>query len=181
MNEKVSLDQKIREIYREHYRDVYHFLIYFTGDHNEAEDLTQDVFIQVLKSLPNFNQQSQIKTWILSIAKHIAIDKYRKKKILSLFDLRTVHKIPTQDGIPEKEWETKEEQKELHDALQKLKPNYRIVVILRGLKEMSIRETADILDFSDEKVKVNYHRGLKMLKEQLSCSWEGGMLNGQIK
>lgn len=176
---KGTLEQQIKEIYREHYRDVYQFLIYFTGDQNEAEDLTQEVFIQVLKSLSKFNQQSQLKTWILSIAKHTAIDKYRRKKILSLFDRQPSDNVPSNEGLPEKTFEEKEEQKELYDALLTLKPKYRSVVILRGIKEYSIRETAEILDWGESKVKVNYHRGLQMLRDQLTLSWKGGELSEQ--
>ena len=51
------------------------------GNQNDAEDLTQEVFIRVLKSLPKFNSDYPLNTWILSIAKHVAIDHYRKRDL----------------------------------------------------------------------------------------------------
>lgn len=78
-----NLEDRIIEIYRQHYLDVYRFLICFTGNQNDAEDLTQDVFIRVLNNLSNFNT-GNLKTWIFSIAKHVAIDHYRKKRFISI-------------------------------------------------------------------------------------------------
>lgn len=75
-----NLEECIIEIYRCHYVDVYRFLICFTGNENDAEDLTQEVFIRVLKNISNY-QTGILKTWIFSIAKHVAIDHYRKKDL----------------------------------------------------------------------------------------------------
>lgn len=58
-------------------------------------------------------------------------------------------------------------------ALLTLKPDYRNVVILRGLKEFSIKETAEVLNWKESKVKTDYHRAIKLLKESLSKSNEG--------
>lgn len=82
-NEK--LEDTIDEIYTRHYLDVYRFLICFSGNQNDAEDLTQEVFIRVLNNLANLKSLINVKTWIFSIAKHVAIDHYRKKKFASLF------------------------------------------------------------------------------------------------
>jgi len=76
-----NLESRIVEIYNLYYLDVYRFLVCFSGNQNDAEDLTQEVFIRVLKSLTNFNGKYNLKTWIFSIAKHVAVDHYRKKKV----------------------------------------------------------------------------------------------------
>jgi len=80
-----EINGDIELIYQRHYLDVYKFLICFVGNRNEAEDLTQEVFIRVLKHSSNFNHQSKLSTWILSIAKHTAIDHLRRKKFTSIF------------------------------------------------------------------------------------------------
>lgn len=80
MNDLERLEESISKIYRHYYLDVYRFLICFSGNQNDAEDLTQEVFIRVLNNLANFNG-GNLKTWIFSIAKHTAIDHYRKKDL----------------------------------------------------------------------------------------------------
>ncbi|WP_326929582.1 RNA polymerase sigma factor [Bacillus sp. m3-13] len=65
----------------------------------------------------------------------------------------------------------------VHDAISKLKPSYRAVVILRGINEFSIKETSDILKCSESKVKVDYHRALKILKNKLHFATEEVLTN----
>ena len=166
-----DLEDKIIEIYRQHYLDVYRFLICFTGNQNDAEDLTQEVFIRVLNNLSNFTTGS-LKTWIFSIAKHAAIDHYRKKKFYSIFKEGFFKKMASTEKEPNELIEQNEIKRLVHTAISKLKPNYRAVVILRGINEFSIKETAEILQCSESKVKVDYHRALKELKKKLRMNAE---------
>lgn len=64
--------------------------------------------------------------------------------------------------------EQNELKRSVHTAITKLKPNFRAVVILRGINELSIKETSEILQCSETKVKVDYHRALKELKKKLN-------------
>ncbi|WP_442593868.1 RNA polymerase sigma factor [Neobacillus sp. D3-1R] len=163
------------ELYEEYFDDVYQYLLYFTNNQYEAEDLTQETFIRVFKNYHYFKKQSSIKTWIFSIAKHVAIDQYRKHKLISIFPEFLLQTRKSQLGNPEREMENKADWKVLQEALSKLKPHYRNVVILRGLKECSVKETAEILNWKESKVKVNYHRALKLLKNHLKSD-EGGVM-----
>ena len=160
-------EEQIVWIYREHVRDVYQFLLYFTGNRNDAEDLTQEVFLRVLKALPSFDHRSGVKTWLFSIAKHVAVDHYRKRRLFGWWSDSLLGRLVTQDGVPERALAEKEDWRELEEALRRLKPKYRLVVILRHLKECSVRETAEILGCSEAKVKVDHHRALKMLQERM--------------
>ncbi|WP_102275313.1 RNA polymerase sigma factor [Cytobacillus massiliigabonensis] len=162
-----NLEDRIIEIYRWHYLDVYRFLICFTGNQNDAEDLTQEVFVRVLNNLSNFNTGS-LKTWIFSIAKHTAIDHYRKKRFSSIFKEGFFKQLPSSEMEPDDLMERNEVKIIVHAAISKLKPDYRAVVILRGVNELTIKETADILQCSESKVKVDYHRALKILKNKLN-------------
>lgn len=166
-----NLEGSIIEIYRCHYLDVYRFLICFTGNKNDAEDLTQEVFIRVLNNLSNFNTGS-LKTWIFSIAKHIAIDHYRKKKFISIFKEGFFKQLISTEKEPNDLIVQNEVKKMVHAAISKLKPDFRAVVILRGINEFSIKETADVLNCSESKVKVDYHRALKILKKKLNIDTE---------
>lgn len=169
----------INGIYNLYYRDVYHFALYFTNNKQEAEDITQETFIKIMKSIGGLKNPDKVKTWILSITKNTAMDLHRKRKFINLFpewtfekdkDLNTPEDLLIQKG----DWT------ELQNALLKLKHQYRTVVILRGLKELSIRETAEILGCSETKVRVDYHRALQHLKKQMLSNEEGwGFQDGQ--
>lgn len=159
--------QVVMQIYEKHYHDVYHFLLYFTGNQDETEDLTQEVFIRVIKSISRFEQRSDMKTWLFAIAKYVAIDHHRKKRLQSFFSHNWLRKLASTEGLPEREAESREVEAELLSAIQALPPHYRMVVILRGIKGYSVKETADILDYSESQVKVALHRALKKLQKEL--------------
>jgi RNA polymerase sigma-70 factor, ECF subfamily len=170
--EHEKLEVKIENIYRHHYLEIYRFLVCFSGNQNDAEDLTQEVFIRVLNSVANKNNISSLKTWIFTIAKHVAIDHYRKKRFSSLFKDGFFKQIASTEKEPNELVEQNEMKRLVHLAISKLKPNYRAVVILRGINEFSIKETSEILQCSESKVKVDYHRALKELKKRLQMDVE---------
>lgn len=177
MIDRKDLESSIVEIYHKHYLDVFRFLICFSGNQNDAEDLTQEVFIRVLKNLPNFKEGNTLKTWIFSIAKHVAVDHYRKKKFTAVFKEGFFTQLESKDKKPDEEVEISEIEQMVHAAISKLKPKYRAVVILRGINECSIKETSEILQCSESKVKVDYHRALKDLKGKLNIGVEGVLTN----
>ncbi|WP_257141064.1 RNA polymerase sigma factor [Bacillus sp. AFS015802] len=172
---------RLEELYETFFHDVYQYLLYFTNNSSEAEDLTQDTFMRVFKSYHSFKHQSSQKTWIISIAKRTAIDHYRKRKLISLLPDVILNLGKSEEGIPEEEMEKNEEWELVQAALSKLKPDYRNVVILRGLREYSVKETAEILDWKPSKVKVDYHRAMKLLKKSLVNSNEEAVLVNERK
>ncbi|MDD9311568.1 RNA polymerase sigma factor [Cytobacillus firmus] len=166
-------ENRVVEIYRQYYLDVYRFLICFTGNQNDAEDLTQEVFIRVLNNFKNFHSgSSSVKTWIFSIAKHIAIDHYRKKRFSAIFTDGFFKQLASTEKEPNDLVEQNEMKKMVHTAISGLKPSFRAVVILRAINEFSIKETAEVLNCSESKVKVDYHRALKILKCKLDIGAE---------
>ena len=172
MNES---EWEISEIYRKYHEQVYQYCLFFTSDITLSQDLTQETFIKVVKSISNLKDTRKIKPWILKIARHTIMDHYRKKKLLSYFNDFSFYKQKTTEGIPEERLFQKEEHIELQRAISKLKLKYRNVVIYRGIWELSIKETAELLDCPETKVRVDYHRALKQLKEILTEEKEGGL------
>jgi RNA polymerase sigma-70 factor, ECF subfamily len=162
----------MNDIYNRYHRDVYHFALYFTNNKQEAEDITQETFIKIIKSYDSLKDPEKIKTWILSIARNTAMDLHRKKKFVSLFPNWILEK-DSDRVTPEDRLIQKGEWTELQAALLKLKHQYRTVVILRGLKELSIKETSDILGCTEAKVRVDYHRALQLLKKEVLSNDEG--------
>ncbi|MGM0837941.1 MAG: RNA polymerase sigma factor [Bacillota bacterium] len=167
-----NLEDSISKIYRKHYLDVYRFLVCFSGNQNDAEDLTQEVFIRVLNHLSTFNNENKLKTWIFSIAKHVAVDHYRKKRFTAIFSDGFFKRMESPNHGPNEVIEQNEMKMLVHDAISKLKPNYRAVVIFRGINELSVKETSEILNCSESKVKVDYHRAIKDLKKKLNLNVE---------
>ncbi|MBM7108606.1 RNA polymerase sigma factor SigX [Brevibacillus laterosporus] len=176
-----DIKQQVLLIYEQYYLDVYHFLLYYTGNQNDTEDLTQEVFVRVIRSLARYENRANLKTWLFAIAKHIAIDYHRKKRWKSLFSIDVLKKHVSSDGLPEKEVESWEEEQELIRAIQKLPQHYRMVVILRGIQGYSVRETASIMDYSESQVKVTLHRALKKLEKELAGRIGGELYDGLAK
>lgn len=167
----------IENIYELFYRDVYHFALYFTNNRQEAEDITQETFMKVMKNQHTLKESTSVKTWIISIARNTAIDLKRKQKWVRL--------MPDWFLKEEKDSETTEQKvmkkddwMDLQEALLKLRPHYRTIIILRGLKELTIKEVAEVLECSEQKVRVDYHRAVQQLKKQVHTFQEGwGMAN----
>ncbi|WBL16609.1 RNA polymerase sigma factor [Sutcliffiella sp. NC1] len=174
-----NLEDSISRIYDHYYLDVYRFLICFSGNQSDAEDMTQEVFIRVLHNLGSFNSDGNLKTWIISIAKHVAVDNYRKKRFYAIFKDSFFNQVKSTEKGPNDIYEQNEMRNVLHEAISNLKPNYRTVVILRGINEFSIKESAQILGCSESKVKVNYHRALKDLKKKLFFEFEEVIRNAK--
>ncbi|WP_096152832.1 MULTISPECIES: RNA polymerase sigma factor [Bacillus] len=169
----------ISEIYRKHHEQVYQYCLFFTSDISLSQDLTQETFIKVVKSISNLKDTAKIKPWILKIARHTIMDHYRKKKLLTYFNDFSFNKQVTPEGTPEERLFQKEEHMELQRAISKLKLKYRNIVIYRGIWELSIKETAELLDCPETKVRVDYHRALKQLKEILTVDVEGGIATNE--
>ncbi|TLS37210.1 RNA polymerase sigma factor [Pseudalkalibacillus caeni] len=173
--------ESIQDIYEKYFHDVYQYLLYFTNSRSEAEDLTQDTFLKVIKSYNSFTHKSSLKTWILSIASRTAIDHYRKRKLISILPEKLTNLYKSNDGNPDEEIEHTEDWAVLQKALSTLKADFRNVVILRGLKECSIKETAEILNWKESKVKVDYHRAIRQMKKMLEKSNEGVVVFNEQK
>lgn len=154
---------EIEIIYEQYFSDVYYFLLSFIGNKEDAQDLTQETFIKVLRNLSNYQGKSKLKTWILQIAKNCAIDFYRKRK------KENTQLVPQ---VPEKFYSTVMEfegvdNKYIFDLLNSLKPEYKAIIILRIINEFSLKETAEVLGISYTKAKVSYHRAIKKLGKNL--------------
>jgi RNA polymerase sigma-70 factor (ECF subfamily) len=174
-------DDEMRKIYQEYYKEVHSFLLFFTRDRNNAEDMTQEVFLRVYRSFLSTDRPANFKAWILTVAKNVAIDHYRKHRFYSLLPDMFFKNLPTKSGNPEAAFEMEEEWSYLQEAIQKLKHQYRLIIFLRAIKEFSIKETAEIVQCSESKVKIDYHRALLKLGKNLISNKKGGHFNEWAK
>lgn len=148
-------------LYRKYVKSVYGFVYSKTGSREDSEDLTSEIWISILKSLPNFSADSTFKTWILAISKHKILDYYRKKY--------NINKLPlTEDIFIAKEFdeedETHQKDSKIKDILNQLPEKYSQVLELRFLKGYSTKEIAREMGLSIENVKVIQYRALQKAK-----------------
>ncbi|MFS1519495.1 RNA polymerase sigma factor [Bacillus sp. SCS-151] len=161
-----------------HLYDVYSnrvlkFIYMITNDYHKAEDLTHDTFLKVSNSLHKINNKEKIETWIFQVAHNTTIDYIRRNKFNILEHLKLHVREKEVTPSTESIMIINENFKELYNALRKLKPTYREVIVLRKIEELSIKETGEILGWSDSKVKSTLSRALKALHKELT---EGGFV-----
>ncbi|CAN2250665.1 RNA polymerase sigma factor SigX [Bacillus vallismortis] len=165
------MEETFQLLYDTYHQDLYQFLFYMVKDKNQAEDLLQEVYIRVLHSYHTFEGRSSEKTWLLSIARHVAIDWFRKQqtirqRILGTFDWDT-QDVRDQQLLPDELAVQHENVREIYTALDQCTIDQRAVIILRFIQGYSIQETANALRFSESKVKTTQHRGLKVLRKHM--------------
>ncbi|RPF55738.1 RNA polymerase sigma factor SigX [Aquisalibacillus elongatus] len=167
------MKETFQELYDRFHQDLYQFIFYMVKDKYTTEDLVQEVYIRVLKAYDTFEGRSSQKTWLFSIARHVTIDYFRKqgrrqKQSANRFDFEEHGNLikdeqPTPDEIAEKS----EDIQMLYKCLDGCTKDQRMVVILRFIQQMSIKETADILNWTESKVKTTQHRAIQDLKDQM--------------
>ncbi|MHC0037019.1 RNA polymerase sigma factor [Pseudoneobacillus sp. C159] len=157
---------RISEWFQDYSNDIYQFLIYYLGT-SDVEDIVQEVFFRAIKKMNAFEEKSSPKTWLFSIARHVAIDEIRRKQRMRVKSLILMEKqAEIEINTPEHLLQLSESKKELLEAIRTLKTNYRDVIVLRGIKELSIEETAKILNWKEDKVRLTFHRALKALQKE---------------
>ncbi|TFE00441.1 MULTISPECIES: RNA polymerase sigma factor SigX [Jeotgalibacillus] len=171
------MDSVFQRLYTEYQQDVFQFLIYLVKNRDTAEDLLQEVFIRVMKSYENFEGKSSEKTWLFSIAKNVTIDHFRKQKtirnrVMDHFDWGK-RDIESSDSLPQEIAEQNEDIQRLYRCLDRCSVDQKMVVVSRYIQELSITETAEILGWSEGKVKTTQHRAIKKLKELMAEEEEG--------
>ncbi|CAG9622039.1 RNA polymerase sigma factor [Sutcliffiella rhizosphaerae] len=157
--------EKLVELY---YKDVYQFALYYSNSKEAAEEITQETFIKSYRNINQLKNKSKYKTWLFSIAKNTAIDYIRKdryfhnlKNLIVINEKRKSNSFGKSFSSDLELWEI------LQAGILSLKPYYRTLVILKGLKELSIKEISEILACKESKVRVDYHRALKQIKKNL--------------
>jgi len=152
------------QLVRNNLNNVFGFFMKVTRDEMSAEDLTQDVFIKLYKNLKNFRHDSNFSTYLYRINSNTVNSWITRNKWRNLLHLDQAPVKGEYDIKNEAEW-TKEE---LWNEISKLPNKQRRVMILRIADSLSYSEISKITGMSEGTAKVNFHHGLKKLKEVLS-------------
>jgi len=130
------------------------------GNKSDAEDLVQETFVRVLESWPSYRRAASERTWVWAIARHCLSEYFRKKRrehqaLTTLTDHLRLHEDSGSVSCSV----------EIVEALQQLTVAQRHVLICRTVQDLSVRDTAKLLGFSEAKVRVALHRAVKRLRE----------------
>ena len=158
-------------IVRLHWRKVFNVAYKFVGKHDEAEDLTQDIFLKIFKSLDTFDRRANFQTWLISVSRNLCIDHYRsvrKERETMNRDVDPADLAPVSPTrSPYAALEQRDRVELLRDALGKLAPTLRTAVMLRDIQELSYQEIAEQLRLPEGTVKSRINRGRTELARQI--------------
>jgi len=157
-----------QELVEKYKQKVYYMALDMTGNHHDAEDLSQEVFIKVFGAIKDFRGDSKLSSWLYRIAMNTCIDKTRRKRLkLVELDERVAEK-PSSGDDPQRAMEARSTQKQIDQALQKLPPRQRCIFVMRHYNEMMLREIAENLKISEGTVKAQLFRAVHRLQKELS-------------
>lgn len=152
----------MEELYKENAELVYHFLLSKCRDVGLAEDLTQETFLQAIKSIDSYNGSCKISVWLCQIAKHLLYRHWEKKR--EDIPLEEADWMLSDGTEVERQVLAREELSSVLDRLRKLPANMREIVYLRVAEELSFKEIGRIMGRSENWARVNFFRAKELLK-----------------
>jgi RNA polymerase sigma-70 factor (ECF subfamily) len=165
------------ELVKHYDRRIFRMAKQITQNDDDAEDVLQETFFKAYSHLDSFQGNSKFYTWLVRIAVNEALMKLRKRRADRTVPLdepidtgedAVIREIAVWDENPEESYSREELARILDQAVESLKPAYRTVFILRDIEEMSIEETAQILNLSISAVKSRLLRARLQLREKLT-------------
>jgi RNA polymerase sigma-70 factor (ECF subfamily) len=157
---------------------LYRVILRIVHDEDEARSVLQETYLQAYKRLHTFRRESKLTTWLYAIGINQARSAQRKARRLQSLTEQDLDRMQPNfaDGMhaeqygawnPQKLAEQAERKRIVHEAIQQLPPDYRTVVMLRDIEELSTEEVAQMLDISNGAVRVRLHRARHALRRLL--------------
>jgi len=172
------------EIVQRYHRRIYNICYRFAGSNNHADDLTQEVFIKMYRTLNSYDMdRGAFMTWVTTVTRNLLVDHFRKTRQERMTDsldttssdhedaMALGERIPDRGPAPDSRVQTREAKEAVHQALQKLSPELREAVILRDLQDMDYREIATALKVPEGTVKSRINRGRAELARLLQRTY----------
>jgi RNA polymerase sigma-70 factor, ECF subfamily len=170
--DKAALDRDFSELYKAHLRDVYSYSYYRVGNHHDAEDLTEQTFLQAYRHFERAQRESKgrpLRPWLIRIAHNLAANYYRdrsRRPQTQLEDAAVLSEPHTTGELVEQ----REELEEVLAGVANLPDDRREALIMRFALDMDNREIARALGRSEGATKVLIHRAIKQLDENLKAA-----------
>jgi len=172
------------EIVQKYHRRIYNICYRFAGSTDDAQDLTQEVFIKMYRTLNSYDVgRGAFMTWVTTMTRNLLVDHFRKTKQERLTDsldttasdhedaMPMSERIPDHGPAPDSRVQSREAGDTVHQALQKLSPELREAVILRDLQDMDYKEIATVLKVPEGTVKSRINRGRAELARLLQRTY----------
>ncbi|MBQ3568676.1 MAG: sigma-70 family RNA polymerase sigma factor [Anaerotignum sp.] len=164
------------ELILQHEKIVYNLALRMMNHSEDAQDISQEVFLKAYRSLQNFDERSAFSTWLYRITHNTCIDEMRKRKGKQSYSLE--EELESADGsmqrqvadagdTPEESLMRKEQKSEILQALDTLSEEHKAAIILRDVKGMAYEEIAEILELSLGTVKSRISRARNQLKTEI--------------
>ena len=158
-------------VVHQYWRKVFNVAYKFVGKHDQAEDLTQDIFLKIFKSLHTFDRRANFQTWLISVSRNLCIDHYRsvrkeRETIDRDVDASELSPLSREPG-PAAALEQRDRVALLRQALGGLPETLRTAVVMRDIQEMSYQEIAGRLQLPEGTVKSRINRGRTELARQV--------------
>ncbi|HSN44170.1 MAG TPA: RNA polymerase sigma factor SigE [Propionibacteriaceae bacterium] len=155
------------QLVREHSAQVYRVAIRLTGNRHDAEDLTQDVFVRVFKSIHTFTPGT-LEGWLHRITTNLFLDSARRKQRIRMDSVADAPEARLPDASPDDLVDDSLFDHDVARALAALAPEFRVAVVLCDIEGLSYDEIADVLDIKVGTVRSRIHRGRSQLREALA-------------
>lgn len=160
-------------IYKEYYGPIYRFIYIRTRNRELTEDLSQDVFLKIYKSIGSLNiQEKSPSAYFHMVARNTVIDYWRKKKIVTTSDDVITESLPDTAPTPIEQAKSTEQIQVIQECLKKLTPDQRDVVTLRFINDLSTKEIAQILGKNETAVRQLQVRALGRLRKLYTQQYE---------
>jgi len=165
------------ELVGKHKKKIYHVAYDITGDHQEAEDISQEVFMKVFRSLKTFRRDAKMSSWLYQIAVNTSIDSLRRKSTKPAKSVDEWDSISTEGSVlagsghnfdPARSAEFGQIQDRISRALKKISPRERSVFVMCHYNGLKLNETAEILNITIGSVKSLLFRAIRKLRKELS-------------
>lgn len=164
---KATIEQNFLSAYEQYSDDIFRYCYFQTSNREVALDLSQDTFTKTWKYLAEGKDIENIRAFLYRVARNLIIDWRRKKKSGSL-DTLLEEGFDYESGVDEMErQETAFEAEIAKEALENLKDNYREILTMRYIDDLSVTEIAEQTGLSENNVSVRIHRGLQKLNDIL--------------
>ncbi len=158
-----------QELVEKYKQKVFYIALDMTGNHHDAEDLSQEVFMKVFTAIKDFRGEAKLSSWLYRIAMNTCIDKTRRKH-LKLVDIDDrVYEQATTAKNPEQLLHDRATQDQIELALQKLPPRQRLIFTMRHYNELMLKEIAESLGISEGTVKAQLFRAIQRLQKELGA------------
>ena len=169
--------QAMAELVKAYERTVYNFAFKICRDPDRAEDIMQETFLSMIKSLKQFDGKSKLSTWLYRIVVNHCLMENRKKKyeFVSIDNDENLYEggyAASWDTIPINSLENKELKSILDSSMGQLSPEYRAVFLLRDVEGLSTEETAKITELSIAAVKSRLHRARAFLRKEINKAFQ---------